>query len=96
MREYHCLPLKKLSISANAILLVQPGKHVALTSIWIAIASILTCYTIEPEIDENGKPIQPEGEWYPGPALNNRLLSVRCRFISRSKDVEASLSVGLT
>ncbi|KAF8824075.1 hypothetical protein HHX47_DHR9000128 [Lentinula edodes] len=34
-----------------------PGKHIALASLWIAVASILTCYSIEPELDEHGKPL---------------------------------------
>jgi len=72
-----------------------PGKHVALASLWIAVASILTCYTIEPELDENGKPIKPKGEWYSGPTLFNHPLPFKCRFVPRSKDVEASLGVSL-
>ncbi|KAE9389986.1 cytochrome P450 [Gymnopus androsaceus JB14] len=74
---------------------VCPGKQIALASIWIAVASILTCYTIEPELDENGKPIKPKGEWYSGPTLFNHPLPFKCRFIPRSKDVQASLGVSL-
>ncbi|KAJ3735303.1 cytochrome P450 [Lentinula guzmanii] len=72
-----------------------PGKHIALASLWIAVASILTCYTIEPELDEHGKPMKPKAEWYPGPTLFNHPLPFKCRFVPRSKDVQASLGVSL-
>lgn len=76
--------------------LVQPGRHVALASLWIAVASILACYTIEPELDENGKPMDSKAEWYSGPTVVNRILPFKCRFVPRSKDVEASLGMNLT
>ncbi|KAJ4485333.1 cytochrome P450 [Lentinula aciculospora] len=72
-----------------------PGKHIALGSLWIAVASILTCYSIEPELDEHGKPVKPKAEWYPGPTLFNHPLPFKCRFVPRSRDVEASLGVSL-
>ncbi|KAE9385840.1 cytochrome P450 [Gymnopus androsaceus JB14] len=73
-----------------------PGKHIAIASLWITVASILACYTIEPELDENGKPIKPKGEWYSGPTLFNHPLPFKCRFIPRSRDMEASLGVSLS
>ncbi|KAE9394831.1 cytochrome P450 [Gymnopus androsaceus JB14] len=89
----------------------NPGKHIAVTSLWIVVASILACYTIEPELDENGEPIKPKGEcmmsfligkrgrmteWCSGPTLLNHPLPFKCRFVPRSKDVEASLGVSLS
>ncbi|KAE9389634.1 cytochrome P450 [Gymnopus androsaceus JB14] len=74
----------------------RPGKHVAIASLWIAVASILTCYTIESELDENEKPIKPKGEWYSGPTLLNRPLPFKCRVIPCSRDVEASLGASLS
>lgn len=71
----------------------QPGRHVAIDSLWITVASVLACYTIEPEHDENGKPMTPKAEWYSGPSLTSRLLPFQCRFVPRSKDVEASLGL---
>ncbi|KAF9063056.1 cytochrome P450 [Rhodocollybia butyracea] len=71
-----------------------PGKDVAVASLWIAVASILTCYNIEPEIDERGNLMERKGEWHQGPTLFNRPLPFKCRFIFRSKDVEASLQGG--
>ncbi|KIK66226.1 hypothetical protein GYMLUDRAFT_157950 [Collybiopsis luxurians FD-317 M1] len=69
------------------------GKHIALASLWIAVSSILTCYTIAPGLDEDGKEIPPKEVWYSGPTLFNRPLPFKCRFIPRSKDVQAALEV---
>ncbi|KAF9063055.1 cytochrome P450 [Rhodocollybia butyracea] len=71
-----------------------PGKDVAAASLWIAVASILTCYTIEPEIDERGNLMERTGEWHQGPTLFNCPVPSKCRFVFRSKDVEASLHGG--
>ncbi|KAF9074000.1 cytochrome P450 [Rhodocollybia butyracea] len=75
---------------------ICPGRHIALASLWIAIASILACYTIEPDLDEDGNPIPPKAEWYSGPTLFNHPLAFKCRFVPRSKDVEASLGISLS
>jgi len=72
---------------------ICPGRHVALASLWIAVASILACYTIEPELDEDGQPMEPKAEWYSGPTVVNRILPFKCRFVPRSKDVEALLNL---
>ncbi|KAF9064461.1 cytochrome P450 [Rhodocollybia butyracea] len=73
-----------------------PGKELGLASLWIGIASILTCYRIEPEIDEHGNLAERKAEWYPGPTILNRPLPFKCRFVPRSKDVEASLDMKFT
>ncbi|KIK59232.1 hypothetical protein GYMLUDRAFT_227258 [Collybiopsis luxurians FD-317 M1] len=70
---------------------VCPGKHIALASLFIVIASILTCYTIEPELDEHGEPVKPEVEWNPEPTLLNNPLPFKCRFVPRSEEIEESL-----
>ncbi|KAJ3928170.1 MAG: cytochrome P450 [Lentinula lateritia] len=75
---------------------VCPGKHMALASLWIVVASILACYSIEPELDENGDLIKPEAKWYSGPTLFNHPLPFKCRFVPRSKDVEVSLALHLS
>ncbi|KIK59249.1 hypothetical protein GYMLUDRAFT_245326 [Collybiopsis luxurians FD-317 M1] len=72
---------------------ICPGKHIATASLFIAVASILTCYTIEPELDEHGKPIEPKVQWNPEPTMLNNTLPFKCRFIPRSKEVEASLGL---
>ncbi|KIK55702.1 hypothetical protein GYMLUDRAFT_230770 [Collybiopsis luxurians FD-317 M1] len=68
---------------------VCPGRHIAIASLWIAVASILACYTIEPELDKKGKPIDPKGEWDSASTLFNAPLPFKCRFVPRSKDMEA-------
>ncbi|KAF8824083.1 hypothetical protein HHX47_DHR9000549 [Lentinula edodes] len=75
---------------------VCPGKHMALASLWIVVASILACYSIEPELDENGNLIKPKAKWYSGPTLFNHPLPFKCRFVPRSKDVEVSLALHLS
>ncbi|KAJ3864662.1 cytochrome P450 [Lentinula novae-zelandiae] len=75
---------------------VCPGKHMALASLWIVVASILACYSIEPELDENGDLIKPEAKWYSGATLFNHPLPFKCRFVPRSKDVEVSLALHLS
>ncbi|KIK59231.1 hypothetical protein GYMLUDRAFT_262044 [Collybiopsis luxurians FD-317 M1] len=70
---------------------ICPGKHIALASLFIVIASILTCYTIEPELDEHGEPVKPEVEWNPEPTLLNNPLPFKCQFVPRSKEIEESL-----
>ncbi|KAJ3907353.1 cytochrome P450-like protein, partial [Lentinula edodes] len=75
---------------------VCPGKHMALASLWIVVASILACYSIEPELDENGNLIKPKARWYSGPTLFNHPLPFKCRFVPRSKDVEVSLALHLS
>ncbi|KAJ4475102.1 cytochrome P450 [Lentinula lateritia] len=75
---------------------VCPGKHMALASLWIVVASILACYSIEPELDENGDLIQPKAKWYSGPTLFNHPLPFKCRFVPRSKDVKVSLALHLS
>ncbi|KAF9066413.1 cytochrome P450 [Rhodocollybia butyracea] len=73
-----------------------PGKELAMASLWIRIASILTCYKIEPEIDEHGNLAERKAEWYPGLTMFNHPLPFKCRFIPRSKDIEASLDMKFT
>lgn len=68
-----------------------PGRHIALSSIWISVASILACYVIRKEVDAAGREVAPGGEWYGGPTLFNRPLPFKCRFVPRSKAVEATI-----
>ena len=43
-----------------------PGRYLAMDSLWIAMAYLLTCYNIEKPIDASGKPIEPSGEYTTG------------------------------
>ncbi|KAF9552414.1 cytochrome P450 [Agrocybe pediades] len=43
-----------------------PGKHIALSYLFISIATILSTFNISEELDENGVPIPPKLEWHSG------------------------------
>ncbi|KZS94053.1 cytochrome P450 [Sistotremastrum niveocremeum HHB9708] len=45
---------------------VCPGRHLARTSLWIAMASLLTLFEISCPIDEEGDPIKPETNYIDG------------------------------
>lgn len=75
----------------TAALTVQPGRHIALSSIWISVASILACYDIRKEVDAAGREVAPDGQWYGGPTLFNRPLPFKCRFVPRSRAAEATI-----
>ncbi|KZT04887.1 cytochrome P450 [Laetiporus sulphureus 93-53] len=62
---------------------VCPGRHVAIASIWITVASILARYEITRATDSNGKPVEVSGEWYTGSTLFNRPLPFTCAFKRR-------------
>ncbi|KIK54125.1 hypothetical protein GYMLUDRAFT_249736 [Collybiopsis luxurians FD-317 M1] len=72
-----------------------PGKHLALESLFIAVACILTCYTAEPELDEHGEPIKPKIGWNTAPTLINNPLPFKCRFVPRSREIETVLGMKL-
>ena len=42
------------------------GRHFADDLLFLAIANILATFTIEPPVDENGKKVEPSGEFQPG------------------------------
>ncbi|KAJ3757779.1 cytochrome P450 [Lentinula raphanica] len=69
---------------------VCPGKFFASASLWVAIASILSCYSIEPEQDEHGKPIKPQLQrrLKSDPiSLLGQLPPFKCRFVPRFEDL---------
>ena len=43
-----------------------PGRYLAMDSLWIAMAYLLTCFNIEKPVDENGQVIEPSGEYTTG------------------------------
>lgn len=45
---------------------ICPGRHLAATSIWIGIASVLTTFNLVKPVDKNGKVIEPTGEYISG------------------------------
>ncbi|KAI0093002.1 cytochrome P450 [Irpex rosettiformis] len=45
---------------------ICPGRHLAEANIWLAIARILSVFTVTKAKDENGKPIEPVIKWGTG------------------------------
>ena len=43
-----------------------PGRHLALNSVWLSLASILTVFNLELPRDKNGEEIRPSGGYSPG------------------------------
>ncbi|KAJ3757782.1 cytochrome P450 [Lentinula raphanica] len=76
---------------------VCPGKSFAYASLWLAIAYILSCYSIEPELDEHGKPIKPQLQesTQTGFTLLSQLPPFNCRFVPRFGDLRMLDSNGV-
>ncbi|KAI0659485.1 cytochrome P450 [Cubamyces menziesii] len=72
---------------------ICPGRHLACASIWIAIASVLSTFTLSKAVDENGNVIEPSGEYISG--LVTYPMPFKCEFKPRSEStadlVHASL-----
>ncbi|KAJ7458888.1 cytochrome P450 [Mycena latifolia] len=62
---------------------ICPGKHMAVATLWITIASILATLNIKKLRDENGKEVEPSYEYYPG--LISTPLPFECSLTPRSK-----------
>ncbi|CDO75710.1 hypothetical protein BN946_scf184493.g8 [Trametes cinnabarina] len=61
---------------------ICPGRHLACASIWIAIASVLSTFTLCKAVDENGNIIEPSGDYLSG--LVTYPLPFKCEFKPRS------------
>ncbi|KAJ3573150.1 hypothetical protein NP233_g2618 [Leucocoprinus birnbaumii] len=69
-----------------------PGGHIALSTLYIAAASILSAFDILPEVDENNHPIEAKHEFF-ATAIVSEPVPFRCRIIPRKgKDIEGLLS----
>lgn len=42
---------------------ICPGRYMAFSAVWIALASIIYCFDIEKAVDEDGKVVQPSHEY---------------------------------
>ncbi|KAF8140168.1 cytochrome P450 [Boletus edulis] len=60
-----------------------PGRWLAMDSVWIAIASILTVYTIEKPLSEDGVEISPSVEYTS--SLMSHPKPFQCRFVPRNE-----------
>ena len=47
----------------NVCYRICPGRHMAWSSLWITIASLLATMNITKAVDENGVVIEPSGEY---------------------------------
>ncbi|KAF8560444.1 cytochrome P450 [Imleria badia] len=60
-----------------------PGRWLAMDSVWIAVASILTVYTIEKALSEDGVEISPSIDYTS--SFLSRPKPFQCRFVPRSE-----------
>ncbi|KAJ7052152.1 cytochrome P450 [Mycena amicta] len=63
---------------------ICPGKHLATTSIFISVASILATLKIEKCVDEHGNTIEPTYDYFPG--LISTPLPFKCSITPRSRE----------
>ncbi|KAF8147907.1 cytochrome P450 [Mycena galopus ATCC 62051] len=63
---------------------VCPGRHMATSSIWIAVVSMLAMFNITKEIGEDGKTIEPSYEYEGGIVFSP--VPFKCTIIPRSQD----------
>lgn len=59
-RHYCNLKPSKLSPAPFS---VCPGRYMAFSAVWIAIASLIAAFDIEKAVDENGEVIEPSQEY---------------------------------
>jgi len=62
---------------------VCPGRHLASSSVWITVASMLATFNIEKAVDEEGKIVEPSYEYFPG--VISSPLPFRCSIAPRSR-----------
>lgn len=68
---------------------ICPGRHMARSSMWITMASILSTFDITKPIDKFGNVVEPTGEYNTG--LISAPLPFECVFKPRSKNAETSI-----
>ncbi|KZS95176.1 cytochrome P450 [Sistotremastrum niveocremeum HHB9708] len=69
---------------------ICPGRHFAVSSIWITMATLLTAFEMSPPLDSDGKPVLPDLEF--GDGLASRPKPFRCVFRPRSDNIPTLLS----
>ncbi|KAF9552413.1 cytochrome P450 [Agrocybe pediades] len=62
-----------------------PGKHIALSHLFISIATVLATFDISEALDENGSPIPPKVEWHSG--VVREPTPFKCTIQPRSNEV---------
>ncbi|KAJ7146857.1 cytochrome P450 [Mycena epipterygia] len=66
---------------------ICPGRHMAMSSVWITVVSILAVFDIQKAVGEDGKTIEPSYEY--SPDLISAPLPFKCSIKPRSKDAMA-------
>ncbi|EIM83841.1 cytochrome P450 [Stereum hirsutum FP-91666 SS1] len=61
---------------------ICPARHMAMSSMWIAMVSILSCFDIRKAVDEKGVHIEPSGEYTSG--IVTQPLPFKCSIRPRS------------
>ena len=69
-RSAHCIQRRasRIELTYNKCR-ICPGRHMATSSLWITIASILSTLHISKAIGEDGKVVEPTYEYFPGTVL---------------------------
>ncbi|KAJ6565505.1 cytochrome P450 [Mycena vulgaris] len=70
-----------------------PGRHLALSSIWITVASILAAFDISKAVDEDGRVIEPSHEYLSG--IITTPLPFKCSFTPRSQETIALIEAAV-
>ncbi|KAH9927367.1 cytochrome P450 [Amylocystis lapponica] len=65
---------------------ICPGRHLALSSIWITVASVLATFTLVKPRDKDGNVIEPDGEYVTGIIIHPP--PFKCTFEPRSPAAE--------
>ncbi|KAJ7776058.1 cytochrome P450 [Mycena maculata] len=68
---------------------ICPGRHLATSSLWIAVVSILAVYDISKTVPEDGEPIEPQHQY--SSALVSAPLPFKCSIKPRSQAAAALL-----
>ncbi|KAF8885565.1 cytochrome P450 [Gymnopilus junonius] len=71
---------------------ICPGRHLADSSVWIAIASILAVFNISPVEEADGTPILPKEEFISGIASHPK--PFKCRIVPRNEKARANAENG--
>ncbi|KAF8157199.1 cytochrome P450 [Crassisporium funariophilum] len=66
---------------------ICPGRYMAFSAVWIAIATMLTVYDIKKAVDENGNVIEPTHEYISALVVVPK--PYKCSIKPRSKEAEA-------
>ncbi|KAF7368570.1 Cytochrome P450 [Mycena venus] len=70
-----------------------PGRHMALSSMWITVASILATFDISKAVGEDGRVIEPSYEYLSG--LISTPLPFKCSFTPRSQEAVALIKAAV-